>query len=147
MVCSVNDEENWQMTLSEKTRQELIQKALQVRLNAYAPYSNYQVGAALLTAQGTVFTGVNVENAAYPDSICAERSAIFNAVSAGERDFQAIVVATRNGGTPCGSCRQVLSEFGLDIEVILVDEEGSLVSQTTVRELLPGAFLPQDLEH
>ena len=135
------------MTIPEKTRQELIQKALKVRLNAYAPYSNYQVGAALLTAQGTVFTGVNVENAAYPDSICAERSAIFNAVSAGERDFQAIVVATRNGGTPCGSCRQVLSEFGLDIEVILVDEEGSLVSQTTVRELLPGAFLPQDLEH
>lgn len=134
------------MTIPEKTRQALIENALKVRLNAYAPYSNYQVGAALLTAQGTVFTGVNVENAAYPDSICAERSAIFNAVSAGERDFQAIVVATRNGGTPCGSCRQVLSEFGLDIEVILVDEKGSVVQQTTVRDLLPGAFLPQDLE-
>jgi cytidine deaminase len=134
------------MTLTEKTRQELIQKALQVRLNAYAPYSNYQVGAALLTAEGKVFTGVNVENAAYPDSMCAERSAIFSAVSAGERDFQAIVVATRNGGTPCGSCRQVLSEFGLDIEVILVDEEGNILQQVTVRELLPGAFLPQDLE-
>lgn len=134
------------MTLPEKTRQALIEKALKTRLNAYAPYSNYQVGAALLTAQGTVFTGVNVENAAYPDSMCAERSAVFSAVSAGERDFQAIVVATRNGGTPCGSCRQVLSEFGLDIEVILVDEEGSLVQQTTVRDLLPGAFQPQDLE-
>ena len=134
------------MTIPEETRQELIEKALKVRLNAYAPYSNYRVGAALLTAKGEVFTGANVENAAYPDSICAERSAIFSAVSAGEREFQAIVVATSNGGTPCGSCRQVLSEFGLDIEVILVDEEGSMVQQTSVRDLLPGAFLPQDLE-
>ena len=134
------------MTIPEETRQELIEKALKVRLNAYAPYSNYRVGAALLTAKGEVFTGANVANAAYPDSICAERSAIFSAVSAGEREFQAIVVATSNGGTPCGSCRQVLSEFGLDIEVILVDEEGSMVQQTSVRDLLPGAFLPQDLE-
>lgn len=133
------------MTLTDEKRQEIIEKALQVRLNAYAPYSNYQVGAALLTASGKIFTGVNVENAAYPDSICAERSAIFSAVSAGERDFEAIVVATRNGGTPCGSCRQVMSEFGLDIKVLLVDEEGNLVQQQTVRDLLPGAFLPQDL--
>lgn len=134
------------MTLTEEKRQELIEKAMQVRLNAYAPYSNYQVGAALLTTSGKIFAGVNVENAAYPDSICAERSAIFGAVSAGEREFDAIVVATRNGGTPCGSCRQVMSEFGLDITVLLVDEEGNLVWQGTVRDLLPGAFLPQDLE-
>lgn len=133
------------MTLTDERHQEIIEKALQARLNAYAPYSNYQVGAALLTASGKIFTGVNVENAAYPDSICAERAAIFNAVSAGERDFKAIAVATRNGGTPCGSCRQVMSEFGLDIKVLLVDEEGSLVQQYTVRDLLPGAFLPQDL--
>ncbi len=134
------------MTYPDEKRKELIEKALKVRGNAYAPYSNYQVGAALLTANGKIFTGVNVENAAYPDSICAERSAVFNAVSAGERDFVAIVVATRNGGTPCGSCRQVLSEFGLDIEVILVDEDGNLVRQNSVRDLLPGAFLPQDLD-
>lgn len=134
------------MTLTEEKSQELIEKALEVRLNAYAPYSNYEVGAALLTKSGKIFTGVNVENAAYPDSICAERSAIFNAVSAGERDFKAIAVATRNGGTPCGSCRQVMSEFGLDIEVLLVDEEGNLVRRSTVGDLLPGAFLPTDLE-
>lgn len=134
------------MTITEENRQVLIAKALEVRANAYAPYSNYPVGAALLTKSGRIFTGVNVENAAYPDTICAERTAIFNAVSAGEREFDAIAVATRNGGTPCGSCRQVMSEFGLDIEVILVDESGSLLQQETVRDLLPGAFLPQDLE-
>lgn len=133
------------MDLSDEKRQELIQKAIQVRSRAYAPYSNYQVGAALLTKKGQIFTGVNVENAAYPDSICAERSAIFSAVSAGERDFEAIAVATRNGGTPCGSCRQVLSEFGLDIVVLLTDENENLLQEKTVRELLPGAFLPQDL--
>jgi cytidine deaminase len=133
------------MALSDDKRQDLIQKANQVRSRAYAPYSNYQVGAALLTKKGQIFTGVNVENAAYPDSICAERSAVFSAVSAGERDFEAIAVATRNGGTPCGSCRQVLSEFGLDIVVLLTDENENLLQEKTVRELLPGAFLPQDL--
>lgn len=134
------------MTLAEDKRLELIEKALKVRQNAYAPYSNYKVGAALLTKSGDIFSGVNVENAAYPDSICAERSAIFSAVSAGQRDFKAIAVATRNGGTPCGSCRQVMSEFGLDMKVYLVDEAGSLVKQATVRELLPGAFQPHDLK-
>jgi len=134
------------MSLSEEKRRELIEKALKVRQNAYAPYSNYRVGAALLTSSGKIFTGANVENAAYPDSICAERSAVFSAVSAGERDFTAIAVATRNGGTPCGSCRQVLSEFGLDIEVLLVDEESKLIQQNTVRDLLPGAFQPRDLK-
>lgn len=134
------------MTLTDEKRQTLIEEALKVRLNAYAPYSGYQVGAALLSKSGKIYLGVNVENAAYPDSICAERAAIFSAVSAGEREFDAIAVATRNGGTPCGSCRQVMSEFGLDIEVLLVDESGSLIRQDTVRDLLPGAFLPQDLE-
>ena len=134
------------MTLTEEKRQELIDKALEVRLNAYAPYSKYQVGAALLSKSGKIFTGVNVENAAYPVTMCAERVAIFSAVSAGERKFDAIAVATRNGGTPCGSCRQVMSEFGLDIEVFLVDEAGNLVQHKTVRDLLPGAFLPHDLE-
>lgn len=140
------EEEIKQMSLSEEKRRELIEKALKVRQNAYAPYSNYRVGAALLTSSGKIFTGANVENAAYPDSICAERSAVFSAVSAGERDFTAIAVATRNGGTPCGSCRQVLSEFGLDIEVLLVDEESKLIQQNTVRDLLPGAFQPRDLK-
>ena len=134
------------MTLTDEKRHELIKLANKVRSNAYAPYSNYPVGAALLTRSGEIFTGVNVENAAYPDSMCAERSAIFNAVSAGEREFEAIAVVTRNGGTPCGSCRQVLSEFGLDIEVLLADEGEQLLQRTSVRDLLPGAFLPEDLE-
>lgn len=133
------------MTLSDEKRQELIRAAAQARTRAYAPYSNYQVGAALLTKNGEIFTGVNVENAAYADSICAERSAVFSAVSAGIRDFDAIAIVTRNGGAPCGSCRQVLSEFGLDIEVLQADEGENLLHQSTVKELLPGAFLSQDL--
>jgi cytidine deaminase len=133
------------MALSDEKRQELIQLANQVRTKAYVPYSNYQVGAALLTKSGKIFTGVNVENAAYPVTICAERSAVFSAVSAGEQEFEAIAVVTRNGGTPCGSCRQVLSEFGLDIEVLLADEKENLLQQSSVRDLLPGAFLSQDL--
>ena len=133
------------MTLTDKQRQQLIDEAVRVRTKAYAPYSHYQVGAALLTSSGKIFTGVNVENAAYPDTICAERSAVVSAVSAGEREFTAIAVATKNGGSPCGSCRQVLSEFGLDIEVILVDDQGKLSARSTVRELLPGAFRGQDL--
>ncbi len=134
------------MALSDEKRQELILAALEVQKKAYAPYSDYLVGAALLTKSGRVFLGVNVENAAYPDTICAERSAVVSAVSAGEREFDAIAVATRNGGTPCGSCRQVMAEFGLDLEVILVDEGGTIVSQTTVGDLLPGAFQPGDLD-
>jgi cytidine deaminase len=133
------------MALTDEKKQELIKAASEVRGKAYAPYSNYNVGAALLTKTGKVFLGVNVENAAYPDTICAERSAVVSAVSAGERDFEAIAVATRNGGTPCGSCRQVLAEFGLDIEVLLVDESGNMVQHNTVQDLLPGAFQQQDL--
>jgi len=134
------------MMLDQETKQRLIQKALQVRSRAYAPYSNYQVGAALLTAGGGIYTGANVENAAYPTSMCAERSAVFSAVSDGEREFQAVAVATRNGGTPCGSCRQVLAEFGLDIAVLIVDQQGTIVQETTVSALLPGAFQGEDLD-
>jgi cytidine deaminase len=133
------------MTLTDEKQQDLIKKANEVRLRAYAPYSNYQVGAALLTTSGNIFTGANVENAAYGVTMCAERSAVFSAVSAGERDFVAIAVATHNGGSPCGSCRQVLSEFGLDIDVLQVDDQGKLIQQNTLRNLLPGAFQSKDL--
>jgi len=134
------------MTLTEEKKQELINRANEVRLRAYAPYSNYQVGAALLTKSGDIFTGANVENAAYGVTICAERSAVFSAVSAGQREFTAIAVATHNGGSPCGSCRQVLSEFGLDIDVYQVDDQGNIIQTNTVRGLLPGAFQGKDLE-
>jgi len=126
--------------LNEEMRRLLIQKALEVRQMAYAPYSNYLVGAALLTASGQVFTGVNIENGAYPTTICAERVAVFKAVSEGERDFVAIVAATEDGGSPCGSCRQVLSEFGLETLVIIVNQAGSVTLEASVSDLLPGAF-------
>ncbi len=131
--------------LTDEARQQLIEAAVQVRRWAYAPYSHYAVGAALLTELGKIYDGVNIENAAYPTTICAERVAVFKAVSEGELRFTAIAVVTSNGGTPCGSCRQVLAEFGVDTAVIIADEAGNVVKETTVIDLLPGAFLPGDL--
>lgn len=125
--------------------EQLIKEAQVARRAAYAPYSNYQVGAALRTKSGKTYLGANIENAAYPDSICAERVAVFKAVMEGERDFDAVAVVTRDGGSPCGSCRQVLAEFALDAKVILANEHGEVVQETTVRQLLPGAFLPINL--
>jgi len=126
------------------TDKELIALATQAREKAHVPYSHYAVGAALLARSGRAYTGCNVENASYSMTICAERAAVFKAVSAGEREFNAIAVVTANGGMPCGACRQVLAEFGLDIRV-LVATPGRLLSEHTVSELLPGAFGAQDL--
>jgi cytidine deaminase len=123
----------------------LIETAMSIREWAYAPYSHYAVGAALLTASGKVYEGVNIENAAYPTTMCAERVAVFKAVSEGEREFTAIAVATENGGASCGSCRQVLAEFGLQTQVIFVDSTGRIALDTTVEKLLPSAFTPEDL--
>jgi cytidine deaminase len=131
--------------LTDEQKKRMIKSALESREKAYAPYSGYAVGAALLTKNGEIFTGVNIENAAYPTGTCAERVAVFKAVSEGEREFEAIVVASSNGGTPCGSCRQVLSEFGLGTEILIVDGEGNSVQETTVGEILPGAFTSKDL--
>lgn len=128
------------MSITAQQREDLVRLARQARNHAYAPYSDYPVGAAVQTKSGRVFTGVNVENAAYPSGICAERAAVFNAVGEGEREIAAIAVATENGGSPCGGCRQVLSEFGPQAEVILVDGEGRVVAETTVADLLPRAF-------
>ena len=127
-------------------RDELLELALAARKNAYAKYSNYSVGAALLGVSGKIYTGVNVENASFPLCMCAERTAIFKAVSEGEREFQAIAIASENGGSPCGGCRQVLSEFGLDIQVITVDSDGNIHLDTHVEDLLPSAFKPSDLD-
>ncbi len=132
-------------SLKDEMRQQLVETAAQARRWAYAPYSNYAVGAALLTESGKIYDGVNVENAAYPTTMCAERVAVFKAVSEGERRFAAIAVVTSNGGTPCGSCRQVLAEFGVDTVVIIADAAGKITQETTVADLLPGAFLPSDL--
>jgi len=131
--------------LTDEIRNSLIQAAIQARQWAYAPYSKYPVGAALLTASGRIYDGVNVENAAYPETICAERVAVFKAVSEGEQEFEAIAVVTENGGSPCGACRQVMAEFGLDIVILIADVNGNLKAEIALANLLPNAFTPTDL--
>ncbi len=125
-------------------REELIRQAIAARERAYAPYSDYQVGAALLGKSGRVYTGCNVENAVYPLTICAERTALVKAVSEGEREFVALAVATENGGAPCGSCRQTVREFGADIVVLIADVAGDY-RETSIAELLPDSFSATDL--
>jgi cytidine deaminase len=134
------------MPLTPKVRKQLITAAQKARPHAYAPYSNYTVGAALLTADSQVFTGVNVENSAYSLTICAERNAVSTAISQGKQDFLAIALVTNDGGSPCGACRQVLSEFGSNIQVIIADEQGVIQQQLTVGELLPNGFGPNNVE-
>ncbi|MDD4903437.1 MAG: cytidine deaminase [Candidatus Bipolaricaulis sp.] len=119
---------------------ELLTLANEARGRAYAPYSKFPVGAALLCRDGAVFTGVNVENAVNGLSLCAERVALFKAISEGHRDFVKIAVTCR--GThcrPCGACRQVLHEHAPDLEVLMGNPDGAFV-RTTVRDLLPDAF-------
>ncbi|KAJ1968106.1 hypothetical protein H4R35_006518 [Dimargaris xerosporica] len=125
----------------------LVEKALGARNHSYSPYSKFRVGSALVTNDGTVYTGCNVENASYGGAICAERTSVVKAVSEGHRDFVAIAVATDltdKFGTPCGICRQFMAEFGTDLVVILVKPNGD-VQQHTLDQLLPLAFGPGDL--
>lgn len=133
------------MSLTQHEKQALIDLANTARQRAYVPYSKYHVGAALRTKTGRIFTGVNVENAAYPQTMCAERVAVFKAVSEGELEFEVVAVATDNGGSPCGGCRQVLAEFGLDTLVLIANGNGELLKEMTVKELLPEAFMPKHL--
>ena len=133
------------MTLTDQEKQALVDLANTARERAYVPYSGYRVGSSLRTRSGRIFTGVNVENAAFPQTMCAERVAMFKAVSEGEKDFEVITVVTDNGGSPCGGCRQVMAEFGLDTIVILADGQGNIVEEMTVKKLLPGAFTPEKL--
>ncbi|QPC82939.1 cytidine deaminase [Phototrophicus methaneseepsis] len=123
----------------------LIQAAITAADYAYVPYSEYPVGAALLTTEGEIFTGCNVENAAYPAGICGERTAVFKAVSEGERSFQAIAIATKNGGAPCGICRQVMYEFAPTLRVICCDFEGAVTIDQPLNELLVHGFGPSSL--
>ena len=129
------------------TDEKLVTLAGQARQRAYAPYSNFPVGAALLGRSGQVYTGCNVENAAYPLTTCAERTAVAKAVSEGEREFEAIAVVTATGATPCGACRQILREFGGrdgDLRVIVADLDGN-VRTFTIDQLLPKGFTPDQL--
>ena len=124
---------------------DLVQKAIAAAKNAYAPYSHYPVGAALQTPDGQVFTGCNVENAAYPMTICAESAALVKAVSEGQRQFTAIAVVTRNAGTPCGMCRQILYEFAPNLRVIIADLDGKIHHALLLSDLLAQGFGPQKL--
>ncbi|MGQ9003070.1 cytidine deaminase [Bacillus subtilis] len=128
-------------------RQELITEALRARDMAYAPYSKFQVGAALLTKDGKVYRGCNIENAAYSMCNCAERTALFKAVSEGDTEFQMLAVAADTPGpvSPCGACRQVISELCTkEVIVVLTNLQGQ-IKEMTVEELLPGAFSSEDL--
>lgn len=126
--------------MDQKTLQALVRRADEARSRAYAPYSGFPVGAALLTASGKIYTGVNVENASYPAGICAERSALCAAVSAGEQGFTAIAVSAGEAAAPpCGICRQVLREFG-DMDVVCRMEAGGDYVTRKLSLLLPESF-------
>lgn len=133
--------------MDEQKKKELVSQADAMLNKAYVPYSNFPVGAALHTKEGKTYTGCNIENASYGLSNCAERTAIFKAISEGEENFDYLVIT---GGTvepisPCGACRQVMVEFfEPDMKVLLTNKEGK-VNETTVAELLPGAFQAEDM--
>ena len=128
------------MMESQKTRL-LVAEARAARRKAYAPYSKFRVGAALLTAGGKVYRGCNIENASYGLTVCAERVTFFNAISAGERRFVAIAIASDGAATPCGACRQVMSEFAQNLKVLVADaKRGGLVKTFLLDELLPNRF-------
>ena len=132
--------------LTDEQRKDLVRSAQEASNGVYAPYSNYSVGAALLTSTGKVYLGANVENAAYPSSMCAERVAVFKAVTENDRNFEAMAIVTRDGGSPCGQCRQVLSEFGLDTIFIIAKDSGEIVEESSIRDLRPGAVGPSNLD-
>ncbi|MCB2359130.1 cytidine deaminase [Clostridium estertheticum] len=127
--------------------EKLVSQALQARKNAYAPYSNFKVGAAVLTNDGKIFTGCNIENASYGATNCAERTAIFKAVSEGYKTIKAIaIVGVQNDYTyPCGICRQVIAEFATDDTKIILGKNDTEYLVKTLDEILPGAFTKKDL--
>jgi cytidine deaminase len=133
--------------MTEPSRDELIRAALDAQKRAYAPYSNFPVGAALRTASGGIYQGANVENASYSLTICAERVAAAAAVAAGEHDFTDVAIVSRGGATPCGACRQFLAEFNPTLRVIMVDSEHQDHGfQSTLDDLLPNRFNKSKLD-
>ena len=127
----------------------LKQAALKIRENAYAPYSGFQVGVALSSSSGEVYTGVNVENAAYPEGTCAEAGAIARMIAAGDRKITAVYVVADGAEPvpPCGGCRQKLAEFSApDVPVTMATISG-IEKTLTVAQLLPGAFMPEHMDH
>ena len=123
----------------------LLDRARSARQSAYAPYSRFAVGAAVRTRNGKIYTGANIENAAYGLTVCAERVALWKAVSEGEREFEALALVTDTGSMPCGSCRQVMAEFASGLSLLIADPEG-MAWLTSASELLPHAFSGEDLD-
>ena len=130
--------------MNKKTLEKAVKMALEVRKNAYAPFSNFAVGAAIITKDGSIFTGVNVENSSFGATNCAERTALFSAITAGQRDFEAIVIASVLNGKavfPCGICRQVLADFNPKIRVVLVNSDTKQIEQDLLlSDIFPGVF-------
>lgn len=130
--------------MNKKTLEKAVKSALEVRKNAYAPFSKFAVGAAIVTADGSIFTGVNVENSSFGATNCAERTALFSAITAGHRDFEAIVIASNLNGKavfPCGICRQVLADFNPKMRVILVNSDTKQIEQELIlSDIFPGIF-------
>src|SRR6478752_4127274 len=124
-----------------QVREAVVQAAIDVRQRAHAKYSQFLVGAAILAADGRIYAGCNVENSSYGLTICAERAAVFNAIAAGQREFQLLAIATAGGGTPCGACRQVLVEFAPELPILRIDiNQPNAIVEVNLRELLPQAF-------
>jgi len=134
------------MNLSIGQKEMLLATAIKARSNAYAPYSKYEVGSAVLVDNGEIYDGANVENASYSATMCAERTAIFKAVFNGDRKILALAVVTKHGGFPCGACRQVLSEFAEDAIIVIGNGSGEIIHETTLADLLPHSFGVEDLE-
>ena len=133
--------------MDKKIKKEMFEKALAVKKNAYVPYSKFPLGAAVLTKDGSIYTGVNIENASFSLTNCAERSAIFTAVSEGKKQIEALLIvsSTKEPVSPCGACRQVIQEFADgDIEIVMMTTDGKGLTMTST-ELLPGAFSNNDL--
>ncbi|MBT2643957.1 cytidine deaminase [Bacillus sp. ISL-41] len=129
-------------------RNTLVEKAIEARSTAYVPYSKFQVGAAIITSNDNVFLGCNIENASYGLTNCAERTAIFKAVSEGDTEIKAIAVVADTEGpvSPCGACRQVIAEFATDETKIYLANLNGDVKETTISEILPGYFTSKDMD-
>lgn len=132
--------------IDKNKQKQLIKAALEVRKQAYVPYSNFQVGAAVLCEDDTIISGINMENSSYGLSICAERNTLAAAVAQGKRKFKAMAIVSRGAVTPCGACRQVIHDICGNIEIILTDENGKVREVSSTQELLPKAFGDKDLD-
>ena len=127
--------------MNQRDQDELIQAAFEAQRQAYAPYSNFPVGAAIRTAGGRIYQGCNVENASFGLTNCAERVAAGTAVAAGDREFTGVAVVSRGGVSPCGACRQFLAEFSPNVEIVMVDSlKPDVIHEATLAQLLPGRF-------